>query len=227
MEYFPVNLNIRGRNCIVIGGGRVALRKVRGLLECEGNVTVISPKIEQDLETLVQLKQIRWKERPYKTGDLREAFLVIAATDDPDIQESVYSEAEKSNVLINVADVPKYCNFILPANVRRGNLSLSVSTSGKSPALAKKLRQELERQFGSEYDVVLEILGRLRPVVLSMQRPHEENKILFEKLLHHDLIDWVRKENWSAIHTHAQSVLERDIPIDILFPGEKEVPQAD
>lgn len=218
MEYFPVNLDIRNRTCMVIGGGKVALRKTQGLLKCGGKVTVISPKLEQELGILVQIKQIIWKDRPYKTGDLQTAFLVIAATDDPLIQEAVYSEAEERNLLVNVADVPKLCNFILPATVRRGDFSLSISTAGKSPVLAKKLRKELEKQFGLEYDLVLKILGRLRPVVLAMQRPHEENKIIFEKLLHPDLVDWVRQKNWSVIHDHVQSVLGHDILLETILP---------
>jgi len=218
MEYFPVNLDIHNRTCIVIGGGKVALRKTQGLLKCGGNVTVISPKIEPELKILVQMKQITWKDRPYRTEDLETAFLVIAATDDPAIQETVYSEAEERNLLVNVADVPKMCNFILPATVRRGDFSLSISTAGKSPALAKKLRKELEKQFGLEYDLLLKILGRLRPVVLAKERPHEENKILFEKLLHPDLIDWVRQKNWSAIHGHISSILDDDIQIETIIP---------
>lgn len=222
MEYFPVNLDIRNRTCIVIGGGKVALRKTQGLLKCGGNVTVISPKIEKELKILVQMKQITWKDRPYRTKDLQTAFLVIAATDDPVIQEAVYSEAEERNLLVNVADVPKMCNFILPATVRRGNFSLSISTAGKSPALAKKLRKELEKQFGLEYDLILEILGRLRPLVLAMQQPHEENKIIFEKLLHPDLVNWVKQKNWSAIHDHAQLILGQDIPLETILPEDKE-----
>ena len=218
MEYFPVNLDIRNRTCMVIGGGKVALRKTQGLLRCSGNVTVISPKIEQELKNLVQMKQITWKDRPYRTEDLQTAFLVIAATDDHVIQKAVYREAEERNLLVNVADVPKMCNFILPATVSRGDFSLSISTSGKSPALAKKLRKELEKQFGLEYDLLLKILGRLRPYVLAKERPHEENKILFEKLLHPDLIDWVRQKNWSAIHGHISLILDEDIQLETIIP---------
>lgn len=218
MKYFPVNLDIRARACIVIGGGKVALRKTQGLLKYGGKVTIISPKLEEELTNLVQMKQITWKNRPYKTGDLHKAFLVIAATDDPAIQEAVYTEAEQHNLLLNVADVPKWCNFILPATVQRGDLSISVSTSGKSPALAKKLRKELEKQFGLEYDLLLKVLGRLRPHVLAKERPHEENKILFEKLLHPDLVDWVRQKNWPALHGHVTSVLGEDIQIETIIP---------
>ncbi|MBC8318772.1 MAG: bifunctional precorrin-2 dehydrogenase/sirohydrochlorin ferrochelatase [Desulfobulbaceae bacterium] len=218
MNYFPINLDIRNRACIVIGGGKVALRKTQGLLNCGGKVTIISPKLEKELTDLVQMKQITWEKRPYKTGDLRKAFLVISATDDPLIQEAVYAEAEHHNLLVNVADVPKWCNFILPATVERGDLSISVSTSGKSPALAKKLRKDLEKQFGLEYDLVLKVLGRLRPVVLAKERSHRENKILFEKFLHPDLIDWVRQRNWPAIHSHVTAILGTDIPIETLIP---------
>lgn len=222
LSYFPINLDICGRNCIVIGGGKVALRKVQSLLQCGGDVSVISPKLEGELEELVQLKKISWKNRLFQDGDLKKAFLVIAATDDPVIQEAIYNEAEKYNLLVNVADVPKWCNFILPATVRRGDLSISVSTAGKSPALAKKLRKDLEKQFGLEYDHLLQILGRLRQLVLAKNQSHEENKVYFEKLLHPDLINWVIEKNWSAIQGHAQSVLDFDIKIDTILPEEND-----
>jgi precorrin-2 dehydrogenase/sirohydrochlorin ferrochelatase len=218
LDYFPINLDINGRTCIVIGGGKVALRKTEGLLKCGGNVTVISPKLEGKLSELAQIKKITWQKRSYQEGDLQNAFLVIAATDDPVIQEAIFSEADKKNLLVNVADVPKWCNFILPATVRRGDLSISVSTAGKSPAMAKKLRKDLEKQFGLEYDLLLQILGRLRPLVLAKNQPHEDNKVSFEKLLHPDLITWVKEKNWSAIEDHATSVLGFDIKIDTILP---------
>ena len=218
MDYFPVNLDISGRNCIVIGGGKVALRKILALLDCGGNVTVISPKLEKKLTELVQLQQIIWQNRTYQAGDLQNAFLVIAATDDSVIQEAIFREADNLNLLVNVADVPRLCTFILPATVRRGDLAISISTSGKSPALAKKLRKELEKQFGEEYDLLLQILGRLRPIVFAMNQPHEKNKVYFEKLIHPDLITWITKKNWAALQDHFTSVLGFDIKIDTILP---------
>lgn len=207
MDYFPINLDINGRPCLVIGGGRVAERKVLGLLEYGAEVTVISPELTAMLAELRQKKEITVIARPYKNGDLAQAFLVIAATDDEKAQEEIHAEAEKDNILLNVADVPKWCNFILPATVRRGELSISISTSGNSPALARRLRQGMETQFGPEYEPLLELLGCLRPVVLAQGRPHSENKIIFEKLLHPDLLTWLNEAKWDTIKDHFRAIL--------------------
>ncbi|MFP3982558.1 MAG: bifunctional precorrin-2 dehydrogenase/sirohydrochlorin ferrochelatase, partial [Desulfurivibrionaceae bacterium] len=162
MSYFPVCLDLNNRPCLVIGGGRVAARKAKQLLACGAEVSVISPELDSELAVLADAGQINWQQRFYKKGDLVRAFLVIAATDDPAVQSAVYAEAEDVGVLLNVADAPQWCNFILPATVRRGDLAVSISTSGRSPALAKKLREDLEEQFGNEYDLLLRLLGSLR-----------------------------------------------------------------
>lgn len=217
MQYFPISLDINNRSCIVIGGGRVAARKVRSLLASGGEVTVISPVLDPELTALAHDGSINWRKRGYEKGDLARAFLVIAATDDVTVQEAVYHEAEENNVLLNVADVPKWCNFILPATVRRGELTLSVSTAGRSPALARRLRQELEEQYDSAYDILIRILGRLRPIVLDRGFEHSQNKIIFENLLHRDMIDWIRQKNLSRLNQHIRSILGMDISFDDLF----------
>lgn len=216
MNYFPISLNIRSRNCIVIGGGKVAARKAKSLLASHGHVTVISPELDDELLPLVQDGSITWLKRGYRQGDLAGAFLVIAATDDVSVQQEVYQEAEAHNLLVNVADVPKWCNFILPATVRRGDLTISVSTAGKSPALAKQLRKNLEKQYTDDYDLLLQVLGRLRPIVLDLGLPHEKNKIIFENLLHRDMIDWLRMQDWQALTDHIRSILGKDIAMEDL-----------
>lgn len=217
VNYFPISLNIENRLCIVIGGGKVAARKAQSLLTNKGKVTVISPELEETLSKLATEGSIQWTQRGYRKGDLSDAFLVIAATDDTKVQEEVFQEAETNNLLLNVADVPKWCNFILPATVRRGDLTISISTAGKSPILAKQLRQAMEKEYTDDHARLLEILGRLRPIVLDMGMPHEKNKILFENLLHTDMIKWVREKNWSALSDHINSTLDKKIPLhDIL-----------
>ena len=211
MDYFPINLDIRGRSCIVIGGGRVAERKVLGLLECGASVKVISPDLTSPLRELSDKGGIDWTPRLYSDGDLAGAFLVIAATDDSRTQEEIHAEADRNNTLLNVADVPKWCNFILPASVRRGPLTVSISTSGKSPALARRLRKDLEKQFGPEYEILIDLLGSLRPLVLALDRPHSENKLIFEKLLHRDLLVWMQAGRWDRIKAHIRLILGDDV----------------
>lgn len=205
--YFPICLDIKDRCCVVVGGGRVAERKVASLLEHGGRVRVISPELTPELLRLHEAGELAWRATNYQDGDLLDAFLVIAATDDEEVQARVHAEASARQLLLNVADVPKWCNFILPATVRRGDLSIAVSTGGKSPALAKRLRQELATRFGPEYGELTNLLGRLRPLVLAMGRPHQENQELFNRLLHDDLPTWVRERSWPRIAEHLRTVL--------------------
>lgn len=211
MHYFPICLDITGRHCAVIGGGRVAERKVRALMEHAARVTVISPEVTEELAVFHAEGRLAWLKREYREDDLADVFLVIAATDDPEVQRRVHAEADKHNILLNVADVPKWCNFILPATVRRGDLSISVSTGGKSPALASRLRKELEKQFGPEYEVLLYLLGRLRSDVLARGKPHEENKDLFNQLLHPKMVEWVRNGDWESVETHIRNNVDSEI----------------
>ncbi len=216
MSYYPICLDITDRHCIVIGGGRVAARKAQGLLAHGARVTVISPQLDGELAPLAEAGRLAWRARPYRKGDLADAFLVIAATDDPAVQERIHAEAEAGNILLNVADVPKWCNFILPAAVRRGDFSLAVSTGGKSPALAKQLREELETQFGEEYATLLVVLGALRPLVLAQGRPHSDNKLVFARLLHPDMPSWLRANRWDKLIGHFRSVLGDEVSLDCL-----------
>ncbi len=211
-RYFPICLDIGRRQCVVIGGGNVAERKVKGLLDHGGEVTVISPEITPGLGRLIASGEISLVERGYRPGDLRGAFLVIAATDDPAVQEQIHAEAESGNILLNVADVPKWCNFILPATVRRGDLAVSISTGGASPALARRIRQDLESRFGPEYEVLLSIMAELRPLILAAGQGHAENKVLFERLLHPDMVEWIRQRQWDTIEDYMREVLENVDP---------------
>jgi len=216
MSYYPVSLDLKDRFCIVIGGGKVAERKVRGLLVCEAAVQVISPRLTSGLTDLFRAERLTWLERDYRPGDLAGAFLVIAATDNEQVQQLTYAEAEDRDILINVADVPDRCNFILPATVRQGDLTISVSTGGKSPALAKRLRQELEKSIGPEYKITADILGSLRGEILDRGRPQAENEALFNRLLHRDMPRWIKERDLDKVKRHIRTVLGRDVRIDWL-----------
>jgi precorrin-2 dehydrogenase/sirohydrochlorin ferrochelatase len=159
---YPIFLDIQGKPCTVVGGGPVAERKVTGLLECGGSVKVISPRLTGALRKLAEGETIGYLPRAYKSGDLEGTFLVVAASDDPDVNSRVWSEAAGLGILANVADKPEECNFILPSVLRRGGLTLAVGTGGASPALARKLRVDLEEQFGPEYSSLVGLMDRLR-----------------------------------------------------------------
>jgi len=207
MKYFPVNLKIDGRKCLVIGGGRVAARKVAALLACGGTVEVISPELTEELHEQQRHGHLSWCARPYQPGDLDGAFLVIAATDVEEVQAAVFAEASAANQLINIADVPSRCNFILPAIVSRGDLIIAVSTAGQSPTLARRISRQLAEAYGDEYGTVVEIMGRLRPVVLALGLGPERNKVIFDALLCDDFVSWVKVGDWSSIENHLRTVL--------------------
>ena len=207
MSFYPICLDLEAHHCVVVGGGRVAERKVLGLLSCRAQVSVISPLLTNELHLQHANGTILWIDREYRQGDLAGAFLVIAATDDEETQKQVYEEADANNLLLNVADVPQRCNFILPATARQGDLAISVSTAGKSPALARKIRMELEKRYGPEYRVLVDILGAIRPQVLASGLPQIENEQLFKQLLYDDMEEWIKNKNWDSIENHLRAVL--------------------
>jgi precorrin-2 dehydrogenase/sirohydrochlorin ferrochelatase len=216
MKYYPINLSIAGRRCVVVGGGEVAARKIATLLDCNGLVEVISPELVPALQRLRQQGELLWRARPFCPGDLAGAFLVVAATDDEQVQAEVFAEASANGQLVNVADVPARCNFILPALVSRGDLVLAVSTAGKSPALARRISRELAEAYGEEYGIVVEIMGLLRPLVLARGGGHRFNRELFNTLLHAELPHWVKNADWTCLEAHLVQVLGDDLTSEYL-----------
>jgi len=160
--YYPIVLNIQGRKCLVVGGGKVALRKVKVLLGHGANVEVVSPVFCPELNQLATDGAIRAIQRDYKSEDLQHAFIAITATDDAKTNERVASEAMRQGVLTNVVDDPKNSDFIVPSYFQRGDVIIAVSTSGRSPALARKIRSELERNFKAEYEQLAIIADEVR-----------------------------------------------------------------
>ncbi len=175
--YYPVFLALKGKDCVVIGGGRVAERKIRSLLKAGASVTVISPQITENIKRLVKKNKIKLLKRQYRKGDLKKAFLVVAATSSRELHEKIAGEFKG---LLNVVDEPELCNFIVPSVVKRGPLTIAVSTSGASPAMAKTIRKELEDLYPEELGLYLNELKRLRKKIIKL--PLRE-KIRFIRLL--------------------------------------------
>ncbi|MDO9566862.1 MAG: bifunctional precorrin-2 dehydrogenase/sirohydrochlorin ferrochelatase [Candidatus Desulfaltia sp.] len=202
MRYYPVNLDILNRKCLVVGGGSVGTRKILTLLNCGAKVTLISPDATEKLQELAGNDLISWEKRSYLASDLDTMFLVIGASDDEELNRQISADAEKLNMLCNIADRPEVCNFILPSIVNRGDLVISISTSGKSPAFAKKLRKELEKQFGVEYIEFLQLMGAIREKLLSEKHEPEAHKHIFERLISSDLVEMIktnRKEDINSL----------------------------
>ena len=201
MRYYPVSLDIQNRKCLVVGGGPVGTRKVMTLLECGAVVTVVSSDVAEELLELAEKKTIELKRRPYESSDIDGMFLVIGATDNEELNRQINKDAEHQNKLCNIADRPEACNFILPSIVNRGNLVIAISTSGKSPAFARKMRQDLEKEFGEEYDEFLELMGAIRKKALSEKHEPEAHKQLFEQLINRGLVDMVRNHDEERINS--------------------------
>ncbi len=199
MRYYPIHLDIQNRKCLVVGGGSVGTRKVIKLLECGAKVTVVSPEMSDKVLALAGFESLTLKNRPYRTEDLEGMFLVIGATDDETLNRQISADAEDRNTLCNIADRPEVCNFILPSIVQRDDLVITISTSGRSPAMAKKLRKMLENQFGEEYGAFLKLMGAIRQKLLSQSHEPEAHKPLFEQLIDSELIAWIREEKKADI----------------------------
>jgi precorrin-2 dehydrogenase/sirohydrochlorin ferrochelatase len=160
--YYPIFLNIRGKKCVVVGGGQVALRKVEALLDHGARVEVISPELCPELNTLAETQEIAVQRRHYQVGDLRGAFIVIAATDEHSINLEVVKEVNSTGILVNVVDDPRNSDFIVPSCLRRGDITVAVSTAGRSPALARKIRARLEKDLEEEYAALAVLVDEVR-----------------------------------------------------------------
>jgi precorrin-2 dehydrogenase/sirohydrochlorin ferrochelatase len=219
MRYYPINLDIRGRRCLVVGGGRVGTRKVDTLVQCGAVVTVVSPEVSPALLQMAAEKSIILEQRPYRSSDMAGMFLVIGATDNETLNRQIRTDAEPRNLLCNIADRPEMCNFILPAIVRHGDFVMAISTAGKSPAFAKLIRQRLETQFGPEYGTLLELMGAIRARLLAEAHEPEVHKPLFEKLLAGDLLSLIKDRKIALIDHLLESVLGAGYRFDQLMPS--------
>ena len=207
MRYYPAMLDIADRKCVVIGGGAVGARKVKTLLECRARVTVISPQAHESLVDLAARGEIILHARGYKSTDLDGAFLVIGATDNEELNARISQDAQDRNLLCNIADRPAACNFILPSIVRQKDLVIAISTCGQSPAFAKKVRQDLQCQFGAEYGVFLELMGAIRKKLLARSHAPEEHKPLFNQLISGGLLDLLAARDEAGADALMEKVL--------------------
>lgn len=199
MKYYPINIDIHGRSVTVIGGGAVAERKCRTLLEAGARVRVIAPALSRGLRELLEKGRIENVARDYRRGDLADAFLVFAATGNPEISRAVAEEASEWRIPANIADMPERSDFITPSSVARGDLLLTVSTGGKCPVLAREIREELEARYGDEYEMALRILGAVRERLMSSKKGCHVTKEILRDLISHDLTGLLRSGSLDAV----------------------------
>jgi len=199
MRYYPIFLDLRGRRCTVVGGGRVAERKVQALLRAGASVHVISPVVTPRLALLAARKKIDLTPRAYRPGDLegpatpRGVLLVFAATNSPETQKAVRKDAEKIGTLVNAADDARASDFIVPASFAQGDLQIAISTSGASPALARRLRRQLQLTLGREYRAYLQFLREARKHVIATVPEEAQRTKIFRQLSGAPVMDWLWK----------------------------------
>ena len=179
---FPIFLKLEGRPCLVVGAGTIAASKISSLLESGARVTVVAPSASDELQKLAAERKFRWLAREFEIGDLAGVFLVIAATSDSAVNRAVFLEAQRLGVLCNAVDDPPHCDFYFPAVVRRGDLQIAISTSGQSPALAQRLRRELEETFDESAGDWVSFVGELRREILATHAPSDDRKQLLVDL---------------------------------------------
>ncbi len=192
-RYFPIFLDLTDKDVVIIGGGMVAERKAISLLRYNARVRMVSPNLTVRLREVKKRGWIRHIPRSYKEGDLKGAFLVIGATDDEKVNSAVAKEAEKEGCLINVVDNPELSDFIVPSIAYRGGLTIAISTSGISPALSKKIREELEEAYGKEYKRFLEIMAKIRKRVIREIAGKERRKKVFHALVRSDVLQLLKE----------------------------------
>ncbi len=205
-SYYPLFVNLRGKKVVVVGGGKVAERKILSLLKARADVTVISPKITKKIENERCKGNLKLINRQYRNGDLDNAFLVIAATDCPVTNEKASKDAP---CLLNVVDTPRLCNFIVPSTVKRGPLTIAVSTGGVSPALSRSIRRELEKEFGSEFAHYLESLRKIRVEAVEVIRDKRKRSRFLKALASEKLLEMLKEKGFKETKRMAEDLFKK------------------
>ncbi len=219
MKSYPLNLvGLENQRCLVIGGGEVAARKAAGLVAAGARPVVISPSLHPELKEMLAAGQIEHLARPYQPDDLRGAFLVIAATADPDVNRQIGKACREAGALVNVVDSPQECTFIAPAVVRRGDFVISISTGGTAPALAARLRAQLETRFGQQYGALVALCASLRPAMRAAFPDPEERKARWYALIDSPVLSLLAAGRDSEAHAQVEALL--GVPLDEGLPLE-------
>jgi len=199
VKYYPLFLDITDKKCVVIGGGDVAERKVERLLDFGASVSVVGKKLTPGLKAMKKAGRINHMVADYDRSFIDDAFLIIGATDRDDINAKIARDGKEKGILVNIVDDPDKCDFVLPSLIKQGDLLIAISTGGKSPALAKKLREEMEQRFGTEYQTLLGVMGQLREKLVAKGRSSDENRHMFEAVVHSDILKYIKDERWDKV----------------------------
>lgn len=205
MRYYPVNLDIAGRTALVVGGGQVALRKARSLKACGALVTVVSPEF---VRAFARLSGVTLVKRRYRSGDVRGACLVVGATNSPEVNQVIWKDAARLGVPVNIVDCPKLCTFTVPAIMTRGRLMLTISTGGASPAISRRVREELEKAVSPSLVRHLDLMAAMRPKVLASGLPERDRMKLLKAMAAPAITSMISRKGVSATLRHLRGMLE-------------------
>ena len=213
--FYIACLRLSGRRCVVVGGGEVGLEKVEGLLACDGDVTLVAPDAIDPLRDLADERSIRWERREYRPEDLEGTFIVIAATSHTEANIRIYEDAERRAMLVNVVDVPPLCNFILPAIIRNGPLAIAISTAGASPALAKRIRDEIAEEYGEPYARLAILLNEVRGWAKGTLPTYQDRKAFFESIVNGDPdpVELLRQGDEQAVRDLIEAARQSHQPV--------------
>ena len=205
--FYIACLKLTGRRCLVVGGGDIGLEKVEGLLACDARVVLVAPEAVDELEALAAEGSIEWERREYRTEDLEQTFIAIAATNDTDVNIRVFEDAERRAMLVNIVDVPPLCNFILPAIVRTGPLAIAISTAGASPALAKRIKAQIADEYGEPYARLAVLLNEARGWAKGTLPTYQDRKAFFEGIVNGDPdpVELLRRGDEAAVRELIES----------------------
>jgi len=206
--FYPIYLNLTDRRVVVIGGGEVAERKIESLLGTGASIRVVSPEVTARILVLAAERRIDLHRRGYESGDCLDAVLVLSASDDPSVSRAVFEDARKCGALVNTADQPGLCDFIMPAVVRRGHVAIAISTSGTSPGLAARLREKIGRLIGAEYGRLTQLLSEARPQIRQRLPYAADRKALQYRILDSDIMRYLKKNDIAGARRRLQEIIE-------------------
>ena len=206
--FYPVYLSLKGRRVVVVGGGEVAERKVESLLGTGAAIVVISPKVTRRLESLAREGRVELQKRSYASGDCDGAKLVLSATDDPELSRLVFKEGNEAGALVNTADQPSLCDFIMPAVVRRGDIAIAISTGCTSPGLAARLRSKISHLIGPEYARLAKLLSEARSEIRRRVPDESDRKALHYRILDSDIMDRLKENDTAGAERRLREIIE-------------------
>ena len=216
MAYYPIMVDLTGREVLVVGGGAVAGREIATLIEYGAVVSVVSRELSPEIKEYVNNGKVKYLGEEFSIVFLKDIFLVIAATDSADLNHRISQVAEGRGILINAVDQPADCNFIVPSIIREGDLIVAVSTSGKSPAFAKKIRKQLTEYFGEEYGLFLRLMGRIRNEIMERDMGQKENRRIFHSLVDSGLLEALKKSDLDGAASILSGILKKKVSVNKL-----------